>query len=117
MGREVLKRKSVSRSSRHWREEGGLTVLEESSIDEDWSWITNSWIVIDGHRRRRYEYGMRIYGERDLADLMRDAGFTGFTSFGAWSGAPYDENANLLLMMAERTSDTDMYRRKAEDGG
>ncbi|MBN2585932.1 MAG: class I SAM-dependent methyltransferase [Candidatus Fermentibacteraceae bacterium] len=102
VGREVLQRSMPSRSSRYWREEGGLTVLEESTVDEDFSWIDNRWIVLEGARRRNCEYGMRIYSEEGMRDLMRRAGFDEICAYGDLSGAPYDEEAHHLLTVARK---------------
>jgi len=103
VGREVLQRNMSSRSSRYWREEGGLTVLEESSIDEDLSWITNRWIVLDDGKRRTYEYGMRIFSEEGMREILRRAGFDEVCAYGNGSGAPYDEEAHHLFAVARKT--------------
>lgn len=86
---------------RSWSEQDGTYLLEERSITDDWSWIDNRWIVVDDGDVREYTVGHRLYSGRELAALLRDVGFADVTLYGDLDGAAYDEDAELLVVVAE----------------
>lgn len=104
MGRELLKRNMNSNLERYWREEKGVFVLEEYTVDEDWSWLVNKWITLDGPEKRSVEYGVRIYSEQEMRKLLADEGFSAIGSYGNYKGTDYDDKANHLVVVAEKPS-------------
>ena len=102
MGRKLLKRNLDSIPDRHWREENGTYVLEEHSVDEDWSWFSTKWIYLDGGRKRSFEYNMRIYSEEEIHRLLANEGFTPVKSYGSYRGTDYNDDARHLVIVAEK---------------
>lgn len=101
-GREILRRQMKTGSNRHWREEKGVIVLEESTVEDDWNWISTRWKVIDGDARSEWEYGMRIYGEAELVSLLEECGFTDIRTMGHLGGVPYDDDARALITLSRK---------------
>ncbi len=47
-------------------------------------------------------FGHRLYSASELSNLMQDCGFTKVHIFGDLSGSPYDNNAQRLVVKAEK---------------
>lgn len=103
-GRKVLKRNMNSNQKRYWRENKGVFVLEEYTVDEGWSWLTIKWITLDGPEKKSVEYGFRIYNEQEMFQLLSDEGFIAIRSFGNYKGSDYDDEAKGLVVIAEKPS-------------
>lgn len=102
MGREVIKRNMNSRKQRNWWGKDGNYRLQEYTVNEDWNWATIRWILLKGNNQRSFEYGIRLYSEADLVQLLSDAGFCDIQIFGSLSGTPYDEEAHQLVTVARK---------------
>lgn len=102
MGREIIKRNMKSRKSRYWWEKDGMFRLQEYIVNEDWNWVTTKWILLEGNNRRSFEYGVRIYNEAELVQLLTDAGFYDIQIFGSLKGTPYDEEAHHMVTVAHK---------------
>ena len=100
MGKEVLARIFTPRG---WTERDGVVQLQERRISNDWSRITNRWIVIgrDGVRTEHI-VEHRVYSAVELTDLLERAGFTRCSVHGGLDGSPYDERARRLIVVARR---------------
>lgn len=99
MGKEVIAR--IFRE-RDWHEQDGVLFLEERELSDDWGWIHNRWIRIDGSGREEFELSLRLFSGSELAALLRGCGFASVKLFGDLSGAPYDQNASRLVAVARR---------------
>jgi SAM-dependent methyltransferase len=99
MGKEVLAR--IFRP-RDWREEGGVTVLEEREVAEHWSRVENRWILLSDAKRREYGFSHWLYSAAELCDMLKRCGFCGFEVYGNLSGSPYDHKAERLVVLARR---------------
>jgi SAM-dependent methyltransferase len=99
MGKEVLAR--IFRP-RDWREEGGITVLEEREVVEHWSRIENRWILLSDATRSEYEFSHWLYSAAELCDMLRGCGFCEVEVYGNLSGSPYDHKAERLVVFARR---------------
>lgn len=100
MGQEINKRYMPSGKDRHWWENDEVIRLQECRVDEDTNWITIKWILLKGNARQAFEYGLRLYSETDLVQLLSDAGFHDIQIYGSLSGTPYDEEAYHLVTVA-----------------
>jgi SAM-dependent methyltransferase len=97
MGKEVLARVF---QERNWHEVDNRLVLEERKICRHWTWIENRWIQFADGRRFEHEFSHRLYSAAELERLAREAGFESVEVFGDLEGAPYDEKAKRLLIVA-----------------
>jgi len=98
-GKEIVAR--VFRE-RDWHEENGVIWFEERSISKDWSWIDNRWILLRGDKRDEFRISHRLYSAAELTALLRDCGFQQVHSYGDLAGAPYDHNAERLVVVAHK---------------
>lgn len=99
MGKEVLAR--IFRE-RDWHEKDGVIYLEERKLSNNWSWITNRWIKIEGNRRREYTVTHRLYSGIELVNILKSIGFSDIKLHGSLSGIPYDNNAERLVAVATK---------------
>jgi SAM-dependent methyltransferase len=99
MGKEVLAR--IFRE-RDWREEGGVIWLEERKVSKDWTWIDCRWILLQGDKRREFRISHRLYSAAELTALLKDCGFRAVDIHGDLGGAPYDHNADRLVVVAHK---------------
>ncbi|MFG0330875.1 MAG: class I SAM-dependent methyltransferase [Phycisphaerales bacterium] len=97
-GKEVVAREFRSRD---WRElDDGSLLLEERTIEKDWSWIRNRWMRLHGTERDEFTIEHRLYSAAELQILLGVVGFRGVECFGSFRGDPYDERADRLLVTA-----------------
>ncbi|NPV48933.1 MAG: class I SAM-dependent methyltransferase [Armatimonadetes bacterium] len=99
MGKEVLARIFQPRG---WEEADSVILLQERAVCQDWGWIENRWILVGEGTTREWSVGHRLYSAVELKRLLQDAGFTACAAFGALSGAPYDHQAQRLVVLATR---------------
>jgi SAM-dependent methyltransferase len=99
MGKERLAKIFQERG---WREIGSRIILEERKMNEDWSMITNRWIVIQGRKRREFRLTHRIYSATELSNVLKSCGFGIDGIYGDLHGAPYGPYANRLVMVAKK---------------
>jgi hypothetical protein len=100
MGREVVAR--VFRP-RDWTEldDGGL-LLEHREILHDWTWNRMRWIYIRDGVRHDHTLEVRLYSADQLKSLLAGAGFEQVRVFGDLEGAPYDHDAQRLVVTARK---------------
>lgn len=99
-GKEVLARIFTPRD---WRElDDGTLMLEERSVNQDWTWIESRRIVIKDGERHDLSFSHRAYGASDLTRALEQTGFTGIHVYGSLSGTPYDHTAERLVVVARK---------------
>jgi SAM-dependent methyltransferase len=99
MGKEILAR--IFRE-RDWHEEDGVIWLEERKVSKDWTWIDSRWIMLEGSKRNEFRISHRLYSAAELAALLKDCGFHSVDIYGNLAGAPYDQNAERLVVVAHK---------------
>ena len=96
-----------NKQSRYWFEESDGTIrLEETTVNDDWTWSTTKLILIKGSERREYTYGMRLYSTSEYIDLFTSAGFINPQTFGGVSGRPYDKEKDHLVLVVEKPKES-----------
>jgi len=85
-----------------WFERDGKLVLTEFEVVGAWEGLRNRWIVVDGTERVDRSWVQRLYSATELRESLERAGFATVRLFGSYSGAPYDQNAERLLAIAEK---------------
>ena len=99
-GKETLARDFRERD---WhRGEDGSIMLEERKPTKNWTWIENTWILLEGDSRREFKLSLRIYSAAELAALLTDAGFSAVDAYGGLDGTPYDHHARRLVVVARK---------------
>lgn len=114
IGKEILAR--VFRP-RDWRDgPDGVIMLESREIARDFSWIDNRWTILTPrpdssgavpanptlYDRRELRIGHRIYSAAELKGVLESVGFKNLKTYGSLAGAPYDQNAQRLVVVAEK---------------
>jgi ubiquinone/menaquinone biosynthesis C-methylase UbiE len=99
MGKEVLARIFQEKG---WEEQDGIFFLQERKISEDWRWIENRWILLDGSDRYEVEVSHWLYSAAELSSLLKEAGFESIQCYGNLAGSVYDHNARRLVCVAQR---------------
>lgn len=98
MGKERLAKIFTPRG---WhRDPGGAIILEERWVTDDFSWVENQWTIIRKGRTRTYSVEHRLYSAAELKALLRKAGFRRARACGSLDGAPYDDKAERLVVVA-----------------
>jgi SAM-dependent methyltransferase len=99
MGKEILAR--IFRE-RDWREEDGMMILEDRKLAPEWSSVDNRWIIIKEGVRREVTLTVRQYSAAELSRLLVDCGFLSVDVYGDLTGAPYDQAATRLVVVAHK---------------
>lgn len=97
MGKEVLARIFIERD---WEEKDGVYMLAERRVTKDWSWMENRWIMVKGKEVREFKVEHRLYSGSELASLLKEVGFRKVDIYGDLTGAPYNNEAKLLVGVA-----------------
>ncbi len=97
MGKEILAR---IYQEREWHESDNGIFLRESEVDCAWSWIKNRWLLIKDGKKYEHKFGHRIYSAVELSNLLYRAGFSQVEVYGSLDGAPYDHEAQRLVLVA-----------------
>lgn len=86
-----------------WEEqEDGTLVLHERSANDDWSWLSQRWVVVKGVERTEYKVWMRIYSAAELVGLLEAEGFEKVGIYGSVKGEPYNKVTSRLTVMVRR---------------
>jgi SAM-dependent methyltransferase len=87
---------------RDWREVDGTVLLEERKLCRDGSWMNNRWTMLDGALRKEFHVTHRLYSEAEITSLLTECGFAAVDVCGDFSGAPYDHDADRLVVVAHK---------------
>ncbi len=99
MGKEVLARIFQKRD---WYEIDNTIVLEERQTDNDWRRIESRWVILTGRKRKEFTISLRLYSAVELSALLKSAGFRKTNVYGDLTGAPYDQTAKRLVVVARK---------------
>ena len=80
----------------------GTILLEERQVSADWDWVKVRWIVIRNQRTAEHRFGHRLYSASKLKGLLASVGFTALRACGSLEGAPYDHQAERLVILARK---------------
>jgi len=97
-GKEWLAKNFQSTLS-HENHDGSI-LIERHDIYDDWTRISNEWILLKGNEAKRFRFCHTIYSGQELKDRMLIAGFSDVKLYGGLDGCPYDRNANRLVAVA-----------------
>lgn len=99
MGREILARIFQERD---WREIDGALMLDERSVERNWTIMRNRKILIKDNERTEFTITHWLYSGAELATLLEESGFNSVKVFGTLEGTPYDLTAKRLVAVARK---------------
>ena len=100
-GKELLARDFID--SEAW-ERNGCLVYTEYAIEDNWGSLANHWVIVDtSGRRYDYRFHHRLYSARELETLLLECGFASTEVYGGFSGAPYDQDAERLIVCGKKS--------------
>jgi SAM-dependent methyltransferase len=82
----------------------GSVLIQRNRIVDDWTGVSNEWIVVRGGRARTFHFRLTIYSGRELKDRLFEAGFDEVRLFGDLDGGPYGYDAERLIAVARKGS-------------
>ncbi|MBV9732857.1 MAG: SAM-dependent methyltransferase, partial [Verrucomicrobia bacterium] len=100
MGKEVIAR-GFAPSAVQKRTDGSIWVSTREIID-DWCRIRSCWLLIRDQKVTNVTFDTTLYSGRELADLLKKAGFDDVKLFGSLQGIPYDLKAQRLVAVAQK---------------
>jgi SAM-dependent methyltransferase len=98
VGKEIIAR-SFAPSAVDKRPDGSVLV-QAREITDDWYRIRSHWFLIRGQSVTEAHFDHALYSGRELADLLKKAGFEMVKLFGSLQGIPYDLKAQRLVAVA-----------------
>lgn len=98
MGKEVLA--SIFSRVGVAEPEDGSRLFMVRDVEDDWSVVSNLWILVGDGRAREYSFSHRIYSARELRGMLEGAGFRGVRLYGGLDGSDYDTGASRLVAVA-----------------
>ena len=100
MSKEVLARRV---QLRNWTElADGSFLLQESTLEQAWSWVTSRWVLIHDGEVEDWSIGHRMYAASELVALLASVGFGPIQVFGGFDGSSYDELPQRLVLVAHK---------------
>jgi 2-polyprenyl-3-methyl-5-hydroxy-6-metoxy-1,4-benzoquinol methylase len=102
---DLLTKETLARSlaGRDWQWlDADVLLLEERAVEQQWSWLRNTWTVIDHGQKRTFVLEHRLYAASELVAMLHEVGFTAIRCFGGLEGSPYDVDAKRLVLVARR---------------
>jgi SAM-dependent methyltransferase len=85
-----------------WFERAGAVVLTDFEPVNEWEYLNNRWILLQGGERFERTFMQRLYAATELRRLMLDVGFTAVTVYGDWDRRPYDYRAIKLIVVGKK---------------
>lgn len=100
MGKELVAGKfEPARSRKH---ADGSVVIDRREILEDWTRVRMEWTIIKGDAVRVYTIDHTVYSGQELKDRFTAAGFADARLYGSIHGAPYDRQADRLIVVGRK---------------
>ncbi|MBV8215978.1 MAG: class I SAM-dependent methyltransferase [Verrucomicrobia bacterium] len=100
LGKEIIAR-GFAPSAVEQRADGSIWVQTREIID-DWYRIRSRWFLIRDDKVTEAAFDTALYSGRELANLLKQAGFDNVKLFGSLQGIPYDLQAQRLVAVAQK---------------
>lgn len=100
MSKETIAKTFVERT---WDQRGALIVIDERQIHPEFAAIENRWTILDGSDRHELGFVVRLYAASEMRSLLQQSGFETVRFYGNLSGAPYDQDARRMVVVATKT--------------
>jgi SAM-dependent methyltransferase len=99
MGKEIIVK---NYQQRDWQEFPNAIYLEERTIIGDWEALICRWIKISNGITKEFHFFIRLYSAAEIKKLLLEVGFSNVTVYGSFSRGSYNQNAQRLLVIAEK---------------
>jgi len=80
----------------------GNLLVERREVFDDWTRIRNEWLLIQGHRVKRFRFQNNVYSGLELRDRLELTGFVNVQLYSSLAGEPYGPNAERLVAVARK---------------
>ncbi len=100
MSKEILSRIFHDTTS-ELLDDGTLLVQKHKTFD-DWGMVSSDWYLLKENKYKKYSFTHRLYSAVELKQLAKNVGFKSIRFYGSLKGAEYDNNAQRLLLVAEK---------------
>lgn len=99
-GKEVVARAFNHESSQTLPD--GTELKETRSVEPDWEWVRNTWVIEKDGERHETTFRVRVYSGVELKAILLSVGFEDIQLYGSLDGIPYDERARRLVAVARK---------------
>ncbi len=99
LGKEVIARIF---KGKEWKEINGDIWLFERNIKKDWSRFEDNMMKVVNGDVKEFNTSHWLYSAKELKDMLEGVGFTSLDVYGNYDGKPYDEEADRLVVLAEK---------------
>ena len=89
-------------STRSRKHADGSVVIDTREVLDDWTRIRMEWTIIRGNDVRVYTIHHTVYSGQELRDRFTAASFADVRLYGSMDGAPYDREAERLLIVGRK---------------
>ena len=83
----------------------GSTLVQTREIIDDWYRIRSHWFLIRDQKVAEVTFDTALYSGRELADLLKKAGFASVKLYGSLQGISYDLRAQRLVAVARKSGE------------
>jgi len=80
----------------------GTMVVERHEIFDDWTRVSNEWLLIKNNKVKRFKFHHTIYSGFELRERMERAGFVDVRLHGNLNGDGYGPNAERLIAIGRK---------------
>ncbi len=80
----------------------GKTLRIIDFYDSNTKRINGAWIIKNGDTVERKDYSVRVYTKEEFEQMCKDVGFSHVTTYSNWSGDQYSEEAEDMIVVAEK---------------
>lgn len=80
----------------------GTIWVQSREIIDDWYRIRTRWFLIRDQKVTEASFDTALYSGRELADMLKRAGFEQVKLFGSLQGIPYDLKAQRLVAVVQK---------------
>lgn len=80
----------------------GDLIFHRTRTNDDWTSTISTWVYVRGDNARTYRVIYNLYSAAELRGLLIKAGFHNVQVYGDLKGAPYNQDAKRLVVIANR---------------
>lgn len=80
----------------------GDLVIQRNKVKNDWRVCDSKWIYVKDGISYTYDLFLNLYSGDELSNILENSGFSQVEIFGNLDGAPYDDKAERLVVVAKK---------------
>lgn len=89
---------------KHWEKIGkDYFLLEKTVLSKDKKTSVNEWIKIKNGKVSSGKFFVRLYGKKDISEILKKAGFKILFFYGNFEGKKLNADKNRLIVLAEKS--------------